>query len=866
MKTKLLMTALALPLVFGACTNEEILPATESMTQNGDMVEVGPNFVIAGVKGNDAMSRAQWVKDDNLLNFLWIPKADGSSAILDRIGICWLGNGGVSDNVYTNYEFIHNGWLAKDEMSAEVDPCDGYIKNGYNFYNVSYSGSNLKNDDSSNSDQVDVTNLTDGKYVNITAKTLNNSTTATDYNLASAFFRTSAQTLFKGDYIAYSPFNADFVEEGPIVATSPVTFDVDMDNEFAHLGDAMFAYGYAPGLVGGQMASAFNFKNLSGLVRVRLSGELTDVSSVALYDESGKFISSVGLSAQKIMNEGATSTGTALYVAGTAEYTNMLTAEVSNYTSGDMDVFFSALPTTTGALKVILYDDTNKKSAVYDAEAITVTPGALASIEVASVKAADFTKRIATSEAALKAMVGDNETVTLLGDIKLSNSWDLDKKVTIEGGKIIVPANKASQIVWTIENDATIKSDIEIENAGCCDVNSGKVILGKHATNDEINITLAGTIDNYGVIETAPATYGDKRNIITVSGKLNNHAEYISEKDETLYGTINIVRKTTVELNADLQNDGEIIINAFGKTNEDGTLNVASGVTVTNNHEMTNSGNINNRGNINNTENGWFIDKIGSQVGIKQITTGKGEYVCEVNGQVRLSDALGANYDGIVTRVRFVNNDAGNGSYDFLNLPQDNSDIDFEVAMTTASDKVTFTSSADNSTNKKAHELKIGKLYVTSGNFTVEYKDKDLSGNKMGITKFYTQGIEVDGADAQNVNLQVDTDVNGDVNLVQMANKLTIGTVETVGSKPVVSVTDVHGNFIVGAATTKAAVSFLNCNTTNIDGNFTLNKEGTCTIEVATATDSDIYAARVWAADVIENGGTWGNSSTVKIK
>lgn len=865
MKTKLLMTALALPLVFGACTNEEILPATESMTQNGDMVEVGPNFVIAGVKGNDAMSRAQWVKDDNLLNFLWIPKNEGGNAILDRIGICWLGNGGVSDNVYTNYEFIHNGWLAKDEMSAEVDPCDGYIKNGYNFYNVSYSSSNLKNNDSSsNSDEVGFAALTDGKYVNITATTDNNSTA--DYNLASAFFRTSAQTLFKGDYIAYSPFNADFVEEGPIVATSPVTFDVDMDNEFAHLGDAMFAYGYAPGLVGGQMASAFNFKNLSGLVRVRLSGELDNVSSVALYDESGKFISSVGLSAQKIMNEGATSTGTALYVAGTAEYTNMLTAEVSNYTSGDMDVFFSALPTTTGALKVILYNGTTNKSAVYDAEAITVTPGALASIEVASVKAADFTKRIATSEDALKAMVDDNETVTLLGDIKLSASWNLDKKATIEGGKIIVPANATTQTVWTISADATIKSDIEIENAGCCDVNAGKMVLGNWGTNDEINITLAGTIDNYGVIETAAATTGAKRNIITVSGKLNNHAEYISEKDETLYGTIDIFRKSTVELNADLQNDGEITIQARGALNEDGTLNVASGVTVTNNHEMTNSGNINNRGNINNTENGWFIDKIGSQVGIKQITTGKGEYVCEVNGQVRLSDALGANYDGIVTRVRFVNNDAGTGSYDFLNLPQDNSDIDFEVAMTTASDKVTFTSSADNSTNKKAHELKIGKLYVTSGNFTVEYKGKDANNSKKGITKFYTQGIEVDGADAQNVDLQVDTDVNGDVNLVQMANKLTIGTVETVGSKPVVSVTDVHGNFIVGAATTKAAVSFLNCNTTNIDGNFTLNKEGTCTIEVATATDSDIYAARVWAADVIENGGTWGNSSTVKIK
>lgn len=857
MKTKSLLTALALPLIFGACSNDEFLATTEQPAQNGDLVEVGPNFVIAGVKGDDAATRGQWVENDNQLNFLWIPKQNTNAAILDKIGICWIGNA-ASDNVYTNYEFIHNGWLAKNETAAKVDPCNGYITNGYNFYNVSYNSNNLKNDDSSNSDEFDITttSITDGKFINITATTENNKTG--DYNLASAFFRTSAQTLFKGSYIAYSPFNAEFVESGPVVATSPATFNVNMNDKYAHLGDAMFAYGYAPNLVGGQMASAFSFKNLSGLIRVRLSGALDNVTSVALYDESGKFITSVGLSAQKIMNEGANSTGTALYVNGTAKYTNMLTAEVESMPTNKADVFFSALPTTTGALKVVLYNgnaSSDKLAAVYDAEAITVKPGMLTNIEVTGVEAKDFNKRIATSEEALKAMVENNETVTLLGDIELTSSWDLDKDVTIEGGKIIVPSANSSQTVWTISGDATIKSAIEIENAGCCDKYAGKLALGLNA--GKAKIALTGTIDNYGEIVTIPATSAANKNVITVAGKVNNHAEYIPEIDETRYATINIVRKTIVELQADLQNDGKFFTEATGNSNEDGTLNIAADATVTNNNEMTNAGNINNRGNINNTKNGWFIDKIGSQVGYKQVTTGEGEYVCEVNGQIRLGDALGANYEGIITRVRFVNNSAmGTATaYDFKELPLDNSDIDFEVAMTDPTKKVTFTSSSKVT-------LKIGKLYINSGDFEVEYSGKDK-----GITMFnVVEGIEVNGENAGNVNLAVNTDVAGSVNLVQMANnkKVSIGT--TSGGTPVVSAMNVSGDFIVGEATTKAAVSFLNCNTTQIYGNFILNKEGTCTIEVASSTGSDIYAARVWATDVIENGGKWGNSSTVKIR
>ncbi len=875
MKTKFLLSALALPLIFGACTNDELLSTTERPVQNGELVEVGPNFVIAGVKGDNAATKGAWVENNNQLNFLWIPAVGdgGTEAILDKIGICWVGNGGASNNVYTNYEFVHDGWLAKDEMSAEVEPCDGYITNGYNFEdNISYSSGKL------GTDNIDFNSITDGKFINLSSVTTANNK-AGDYNLASAFFRTSAQTLFKGDYIAYSPFDDEFVEEGPVVAKSPTTFDVDLNNEYAHLGDAMFAYGYAPGLVGGQMASAFNFKNLSGLIRVRLSGgDLTSISSVALYDESGKFITSVGLSAQKIMAEsGANSTGTALYVSGTEKYTNMLTADVTSISGSNADIFFSALPTTTGALKVVLFNNSTSLSAVYDAAAITVVPGSLVDVEVSNIAATDFNKRVATSEAALKAMVDDNQAVTLLGDIELTESWNLDKEATIEGGKIIVPSAETNQIVWTISADATINSDIEIENQGCCNNYAGKLALGISTYGNNAEITLAGTIDNYGEIATLPAQSANNKNVVTVTGKINNHAEYIPEIDETRYGSITVVRKTTLELEADLQNDGVITIEAGqnAANNEDGTVNVAADRTITNNHEMTNGGNINNAGSINNTASGWFIDKIGSQVGLKQVTTGEGEYVCEVNGQTRLGDALSSNYEGIITRVRFVNNNAnggGQGSYDFYELSDDNdySDIDFEVAMTDQGDKVTFTSSArnPNANTIYAHPIHIGNLIVTSGNLIIEYVGLDQWGRKDGLTDLYAKNITVDGATARYLELQVDTHVEGNVELNEMMNNVAtiIGTSFGTPAAPVESVMNVGGKFTVGTANTTAAVSFMNSNTTNITGNFELNAGGTCTIEVATNPTADIYAARVWAANVLENGGKWGNDSKVRIR
>lgn len=868
MKTKLFLTALALPLVWGACSNDELI-STDTPVQKGEMVEVGPNFVISATKGgNNSTTRAAWEKDGNYLNFLWQPiaDADGTTAILDKIGLCWIGNA-PSDVVYTNYEFVHAGWLAKDEKAAEVDPCGGFVKNGYNFHNLGFNTGALNNGDgaATDNDILAAVTPTDGvPYAKITATTENNIKSETDYNLMSAFFKTSAQTLFGGDYIAYSPFNKDFKDQGHIQATSPVEFEVNLtsdDTKFVHLGEAMFAYGYAPKLVGGTSASDFSFNNLSGLIRVRITGDMTSVEAVALVDANNNFITKVGLNAQKII--GGT-TGTGLYVANEKETTNILTANVSNGIDGTNDVYFSALPTTTGALKVVLYNGT--KSAVYDAAAISVKEGSLVNIEV-TVASADFNKNVAITEDALTDMIGAGVSpITLLGDLRLTKDLSVNAAVTINGGRIIVP-RADSQITMSITASATVNSDILTENRGCCANNAGKLEVGAAS----VKAVLGGVVDNYGEMEFATGTAVGTKSVTTVNGKINNHAEYITEQDETLYGSILIDNFATVELKEDIQNDGTMNIVGTGVTDNDGTLNVASGVKVTNANEMVNAGNINNRGIIANTAEGWFIDKIGSQFGLNQFdNTAKGQYVCEVNGQNRLNAAFSEAYP--TTRVRFVNLKAvdklrfnGKGhSYEF-DMKNSKNTIDVEIAMDAAAiatkDTVILRTSM-------ATAIAMKNLIVTSGNMQM-VSDANIGGD-----------LTVDGENAKDVDLLAKkVNVNGSVVLTQMAAlndagvavapKMTIGGTANDNGVGATEMT-VGDKFVVGDATRKstkkAAVSFLNNNTTNITGAFDLNKPGLCTIAVASSSTVDNNAAFVWASAVNENGGTWGNSSKVKIK
>ena len=921
MKTKLFLATLALPLAFGACTNDDFETASQQQGVNGELVEVGPGFVITANKGGDeAATKGQWIEALNgtskFLNYAWWPndEVDGSThtPVRDQIGLCWIGQT-PGTNVYTNYKFQHAGWLNEDEISAEIEPCEPYaIENGYELVNdLTWDSDDpykLK-DGTSGEFNTTALNVTEGEYKeeNNQFLTKNALSTGNKLNLNSAFFRTETETLFGGDYIAYLPFTSDMKDEGPIMAHSPeeVTVTLDANNankKYAHLGSAMFMYANAPGLVGGTQASNFSFKHLSGLIRVNISvdnawTDLSDLSYITLVDANSKFVTKVGLDAAKIVAEGkAASTGSALYVANTAEYTNMLTANIEDMTNassnvnakGQLSIYIPALPTQTGALKVVLYDGTKKKSAVYSAPAITVTPGGVADINVSNVAAKDFTSTVVTTEQALFDLVGADgqarpgDVVELLGDIELgtlaspnNNGWAVEEAVTIKGGKIIVPAKKgATSFTWTVKANATIDSDIEIENKGCCDVNNGKMVIGENSPKG-LKVKLNGTIDNYGDIEFVSGSSVTEKNVTTITGKLNNHETLVKETGETNYATMSVNTLTEVNLEgAAVVNDGEVTIKAVGNNSsaEDGLVNLDAKASITNNYYLTNAGNINNNGGkLVNEKDGWIIDRVSATFGVTQpVNTTRVRFIN--NGSQPTTDNDVKKDGTIYDETYGTTTNYSRAAFDLTDINRP--DVDFEIAKDQNFDSeagaIRFYSRSVNGL-----DVTIGNLIITAGRLDVQnFQKYDAAAKGYVDAALNINGnIVVDGENAYGSKLMCNIiNVTGNINVEQLADKnqkVAIGGIQDADANNSyeLSYVKVGGTFTVGnnEKNEVAAVAFENNNTTDVLGSFNLYKNGTCDIKVATSTSKDNWAAAVWAGSLALDEGTWANNSKVKV-
>lgn len=928
MKTKLYFAALALPLAFGACTNDDFETVSPNQGADGELVEVGPGFAISASKGgNDAATRGQWIHTGSTLNYAWWPnyvydeKDKKYEAVRDEIGLCWVGQS-VGTNVYTNYRFQHAGWLNEDETTAEIDACEPYeIENGYELKgNLSWDNNkyNLLKDE--NSLETTALDLLKGKY-NEESNQYVAKVGGENRNLNSAFFRTPSETLFKGDYIAYLPFTPEMTEAGAVLAHSPKEVTVAYDEvgddankslKFSHLGSEMFMYAYAPGLVGGTQASNFSFKHLSGLIQIKARGNFSywdggnnangnsGVTSVTIVDSEGKFITEVGLDASKIVAEGnGASTGSALYVPGTAKYTNMLTANIDNYNSKipqgnneELSIVIPALPTKTGALKVVIYNHDLKLSAVYDYPAIEVKPGIPVTIDLKTIRIEDFTERIVTTEKALYQLTNSvdgtavtGNKITLLGDIELGtfdkDGWTMGRNVTIEGGKIIVPKNYQ----WRIGSDVTINSDLEIENGGCCDEN-GVLEIGKNRSS--LKVALNGAIDNYGDINflAANSATTDKKNVTTITGKLNNHETLVPETGKTKYANITINPLTQVNLEgATVTNDANIEIKAVGDNSsaEDGQLELDRNASITNNHNFANAGNVNsNGGKLQNEAEGWIIDRISSQWGETQPVNNGGQYVCEVNGQGRLTYAL--DIQELTTRVRFISLDAqpshgtGGATYDGKNYTKAPFDltgvkkpnIDFEIGKVVAEsgEAIRFYT---NDVEMKGEDVEIGDLIITSGSLDImNFTKYDATTKKYVNATLKVKDIIVDGEKAYSSKLTNNLiEVSGNVKVKNMAkgHKVTFGGIAVTNGVYALSELRIGGDFTVGSTdkSEKAAIEFNNNNRTDMKGNFSLYKNASCDIKVATSTSIDNWAAEVWASAIAVNEGTWANNTRVKV-
>lgn len=638
MKSKKLLLALALPMAFAACSNEELIE-NGTAPSNNNLVELGDNFVLS-VQGVAGTTRGVWEVDGNL-KWSWIPEilagGTGANSMLgalnvatDEIGLCWTGElpdgtGSISSNVYTNYQFLHDGWLAEGEDAVEFDNCTQVLKNGALYSNIKVGSLNNESALSEIKTQLkDASNYVNGQPL----------------NLNTGIFKTSNKAIFGGSYIAYYPYNENFVDAGSLPVVSKVVFDnVEEGNvSAAHVAKNSVLVGYAKNLIGGSQASKFSMDPLSGIISLQIKGTSKEIEKIALWSEDG-FVTSVNLDASKIKNNGAAA-GEALYVSGSKQTNATIVADLKdkvNLSDADAKKFyFPVLPTTVNNLKVVLYASDNSVAVI---EAGNYTIGAAEGVKVAvNAKATDFVAnaKVAVDNDSFKAAIANEGTakdpikVTVIGDITLTADATIPAYVTVEGDKIIVPEGKT----LTLADNSTIKSDVVVEGKGCCSAAGVKGgILSVEGATISGNVTVeageatpvaAGTINfiKSGAI-VANTT------VIETVGQVNFTA---TAKDVVINGTLTLSEDAVAEVA-----EGAVVAVKGGKINNNGTFEVKGDFSM-----LDASGSTVAEAGENFVNNGTFIDNVGAIVGgaTQYMVFGeKGDYICKVDGVERMNEA-----------------------------------------------------------------------------------------------------------------------------------------------------------------------------------------------------------------------------------
>lgn len=886
MKTSKLLTMLALPLAFAACTNDEFIANVETPA-TGEVLSIGEDFALMVARDADeANTRANYhivTEEDGskLMRFFWEPKVASSLVqSSDKIGLGWLNVKSAQDGkIYTNYEFSHKAWPAHDKTS----------KYQCGIWTDAYSWD---------------TNIVDASMV-ATVGT-NEITSPEDYaftngtgeaDLHRGLFMTENKSIMGGDYIVYYPYDETIIENGYVKATSKREFsgftaaaNDDYENYLKGLADETFYISSEPvELKGGVTANEFRMQAVSGVIRVKLnldevSSTLTkfnNITKIALYSEEG-FITEVQLDASKI----GSATGEGLYVAGTEKRVNTLVAEYpakAALTGEVLNFCIPALPTTAKNVKVIIYrnDGTGFDGSVVIAtnQNLTVKPGQITNLTLTlNDYAAPVDGQIAVvDEASLRSAITEateGTTIYLLDDIKLENSLTLDgsETLTLMGGDIIVPASDGL-ISLTLgkadntSNDAkkvTVWNKIIVEERGCCNDYAGKLQVLN-------NVTLNGIVENKGQVVLGNGTNEVKG--IELNGAIfNTTTDFLDEEVAETYATITVNKMTEATINnyMEIGKDTKLLVDASATTTsgEDGTLYIATG------KKLINSGDILVKGNITNN-NGEFknynivTETVGAQITGKQITeqSDAAQYICEVNSVNRFNDAVNNDSHYFVTMVRFkdgvdaytLKDDYKNGNGDW---------IDFESDLT--STKLLTLNHKINTATTKPYPSHIGELSVKNGGLVINHGDLTMED--------FTVDHQVQTNRGMNINKKIK--VVHDVNIKKFNNSISadINLKEGIEVGGNMTVTDSGENSVAFAKEAESDITgnmrvekdgemeFQAMSITNIKGANGFANDGKVTI--VTATSGTEFPARVYSRSYTNGGDKtkWINGSEPIIK
>ena len=920
MKLNKIFMAIAAMAVVG-CSSDDlsvVAPEQGQAAEDSRMIELNSNFVLAGVGAEANGTRTHWDQDAEtgaLVNkFLPIYEIapDGSkldalvgfegtaSYPAEAVGLCWIGDGAVGTNVYTNYQFFHFGWLDKGETKADVDNCDPVkLYNGSLYSDITPATGAAIGDEAD--PETEFTTIAGGKAWD-------------DLNYNSGVYKTYNKSIFGGDYIVYYPFNPDFQEIGTIPAIARTSFEwncfsSDYTYKSPWLGKATFRYSSPVPIEGGMNAANFSLKNLSTLVRVSVfaasaaditSGDLVD--EIVLYSESGKFFKQANLAADKIV---AGKEGAELYDLENCEGTKTINTKILTPRPGlkvksetKAKPYITVLPTTVDDLVVLVHIANGSKGKWARVEMPTTEfkAGNAQVLEV-SITKDDYTSDfIAVDQASLEAALKEAEAIatksnpqkiTVIGDITLTSNLTIDKVadrfITIEGGDIIVPEG----VTLTLQSLNEMKSKVRVLGTECCtgaayggrlDV-TGAVADDATILNDiTLEPTLARVTPTNSVDINPMVTYEGVAPITIAKGatvKVKG-GNVVAKRDVQHKGNIEIAKdaKVTVDANyptyagnlnflgSTVLNDGTIEVMQDGSFN---MKNEAGGSVWTDGQRMTN--------------NGTFIHNVDAVVGTAvQHMLGAGEYRCRVDKQKALDDAYVQ-----WTRCNVIEMiDGGIANYDLVNACQHTINgaakyIDIEV--NNPSTATTF----GEPTASDGKNIEIGNLTVKAGGsnaLTIDYKDKgDAAHTQRQLTVHGNMTVSADTElkESKKVSVTGNLDITKDATLTYAGANKNVQGLNVTGN---ITVTDATFNayadngilikcknfsLIKKEKATGAYASFGNRTKGSTDK--TMEVKGTisngkgCTFEMKPATGDELLA---WiTCYVVEGEGTFAGDPTV---
>ena len=651
---KILMALAAMAMV--GCSSEDVNDFTANQAiEDSNLIQLDPNFVIAGVGEEGDVTRTHWEMNaaGALVNkFLPIYQANADGVLtldelakLDEqaVGLCWLGNGAVGTDVYTNYEFYHFGWLNNGATNAEFE-CNA-LTNGTLYDEIVPVAGTAPNEANP---AVDFAGA-------IPAKSLRGGVDNLNYN--TGIYKTENKAIFGGQYIVYYPYNQDFKNAGTIPAKAETKFaPVSEDYNTAAIGKATFRYSAPVTIEGGSQAADFGLYNLSAIAQLRVAGPTNveigkNIDQIVLYSPSQKLLKQANLAADKIA---AGQKGADLYTSteGTktivANFAAPVAVHKTNGTAGGGDkpisAYITVLPTTVDDLVAFVHS-TDGKWATVNLGNTVFEAGKAQRVEIPVTAGSFVNDYIAVDEASLIQALGEAnaaaatavKTIKVIGDITLTANLTINAptyanstRIKITGDKIIVPEDV------TLTVNANVESDIRVLGKSCCSGTNGGIldIQGGTVNNvtmeeTEANATTKALYDQYNptvTFTTSAATVAAGKTFDAQAGNVTVNAA-VQHK-----GNIQIAEGVTLTVQA----GGDL--NFMGSTVENnGTIEVEKGgmfdmtaadgsATATDGQRMTN--------------NGKFIHNVDAGVGTAvQSMVQNGEYRCRVDDQIKLSDA-----------------------------------------------------------------------------------------------------------------------------------------------------------------------------------------------------------------------------------